>query len=549
MERKKVLVADDSPTIVEILTFMLEEQGYDVRTASDGLEAIQVAYSVSPDLILLDIDMPRMNGYQACHLLKNDETTRHIPIVILTSRDQKRDYFWGMAVGADEYLNKDLEPDELSERIGKLVETSAARLHERPQVEERAITDQDVLSRLNELLDRKLFQATLVNELGSLAITMQTFNQAVESIMSLLNRTCEFDLASLFLKQDESGHLITYVTSAQGRDLVQDMEERVLDTVLPGEEDRGAVARQLIGEHAKDEPSGASEGALRTFFSAPLKVRSDEIGAFFLGALAGEIVTDEVRETLDLFIKQASIVLDNVLLFRSLGDALSELQQINNELERRVEERTAELARLNEVYERFVPREFLSFLEKESIVEVELADQVEQEMTVMFSDIRDFTPLSESMTPQENFNFLNSYLSRVSPIIRQHHGFIDKYIGDGIMALFLEKPEDALKAAIAMGSEVTIYNTHRQKCNYPPIRVGTGLHTGSLMLGIIGEAERMQGTVIADAVNLAARLESLTKRYGASIIISEPTFNHIEDQGQYNLAPRYLVWVRGRRPQ
>ena len=108
------------------------------------------------------------------------------------------------------------------------------------------------------------------------------------------------------------------------------------------------------------------------------------------------------------------------------------------------------LFQLNKAYERFVPNQFLHFLEKSSIIDVQLGDQVQLEMSVLFSDIRDFTTLSENMTPEENFQFINSYLSRMEPAIIENHGFIDKYIGDAIMALFSGEADNAVKAGIAM---------------------------------------------------------------------------------------------------
>jgi two-component system sensor histidine kinase ChiS len=146
------------------------------------------------------------------------------------------------------------------------------------------------------------------------------------------------------------------------------------------------------------------------------------------------------------------------------------------------------ITQLTLAYGRFVPRNFLKFLGKESIIDVQIGDQVQQKMTVMFSDIRSFTTLSEAMSPQENFNFLNSYLSQVSPVIRQHKGFIDKYIGDAIMALFPESANDAVQAAIAMQKQVALYNEQRQQQGDVPIAIGIGLHTGNLMLGTIGES-------------------------------------------------------------
>lgn len=182
-----------------------------------------------------------------------------------------------------------------------------------------------------------------------------------------------------------------------------------------------------------------------------------------------------------------------------------------------------QLSHINAAYARFVPREFLEYLGRDSIIDVQLGDQVQRDMTILFSDIRSFTTLSEILTPKQNFDFMNDYLSRMSPVIRLNRGFIDKYLGDGIMALFPHQTEDALQAALDMLAELDIYNDERLAEGFLPIEIGIGLHTGSLMLGTIGEEQRMESTVISDAVNLAARMEGLTKIYGATLIISEQT--------------------------
>ena len=205
-----------------------------------------------------------------------------------------------------------------------------------------------------------------------------------------------------------------------------------------------------------------------------------------------------------------------------------------------------QLAKINLSYSRFVPREFLKFLGKESIIDVQLGDQVQREMTILFSDIRSFTTLSESMTPKENFDFLNSYLKRLSPIIRNNNGFIDKYIGDATMALFPEVAEDALRSAIAMQMQVALYNLDRQKSGYPSIAIGIGIHTGNIMLGMIGEEQRLEGTVISDAVNLAARLESLTKVYGSPILMSGQTLTNLDNPMDYNYRFIDKVKVKGK---
>lgn len=200
------------------------------------------------------------------------------------------------------------------------------------------------------------------------------------------------------------------------------------------------------------------------------------------------------------------------------------------------------LAKINSIYSRFVPMEFLDFLGHDNIVDIQLGDQVQKEMTVLFVDIRAFTALSESMTPQENFKFINSFLSRLTPMIQNNGGIIDKYIGDSIMALFPNRPEDAIAAATEMVQHMELYNKQRATCGYRPISIGVGIHTGNLILGIIGDQGRMQGTVISDAVNLASRIQDVTKLYGANIIISQESFIKLENPTAYGF--RFLGKVR-----
>jgi two-component system sensor histidine kinase ChiS len=272
--------------------------------------------------------------------------------------------------------------------------------------------------------------------------------------------------------------------------------------------------------------------------------RTKDIPVIFVTAMTGD--EDEARGlalgAVDYITKPI-----NPDLVRARVRSHLALKKHRDHLEVLVGERTNELAELIRVYERFVPREFLSLLNKESILQISLGDQVDMKMTVMFADIRGWTTLSESMTPQENFNFINAYLGRVSPMINKHKGFIDQYYGDGVMALFPGTPDHAVRAAIAMHRAVGEYNEERKKHGLHPIHIGIGLHTGNLMLGIIGSQDRMQGAVVADAVNLAARVEGLTRIYGSTITLSDSTFSQLEEPGEYKHRFVDKVQVKGKR--
>jgi class 3 adenylate cyclase len=228
-------------------------------------------------------------------------------------------------------------------------------------------------------------------------------------------------------------------------------------------------------------------------------------------------------------------------------DEVGRLGTSFNQMAETIQRYSAQLEALLAAYGRFVPQDFLRFLDKKSVLDVKLGDQVQKDMTILFSDIRSFTQLSESMTPAENFNFLNSYLSRVGPEIRSHNGFIDKYIGDAIMALFPDSADDAVHAALAMLHKLKEYNEHRRSSGYTPISIGIGIHTGRLMLGTVGEHERMDGSVIADAVNLCSRLQGLTRIYGGSILVTGHTLGLMKDAVHHYHRFLDRVRVKGRK--
>ena len=358
-EPDKILLVDDNATNLQVLRETLDGRGYRLLIAKNGESALAIANKAKPSLILLDIMMPGMDGFEVCQRLQADPETHEIPVIFLSALDDTKDKVKGLAAGAVDYVSKPFQPEE-------------------------------VLARVN-----------------------------------------------------------THLTISR--------------------------------------------------------------------------------------------------LKRRLAEKNAELLATNDILEERVKERTAELVAFNQVYERFVPREFLELLNKESILEIKLGDQIIQEMTVMFADIRGWTTLSEQMTPQENFYFINAYLKRVSPVIKQHNGFIDQYYGDGIMALFPGPTDDAVMAAVSMRRAVNDYNEERKKEGFAPIGIGVGLHHCELMLGIIGSEDRLQGAVVADAVNLAARIEGLTRIYGSWITTSEVTVSHLKEPEKFKLRFVDKVLVKGRK--
>lgn len=276
--------------------------------------------------------------------------------------------------------------------------------------------------------------------------------------------------------------------------------------------------------------------AVKNTFLMPISIGGEVIGAFSLLDNTGINLKSDEKESLKKFANHISVVIKNSKIYED-----SEKARI-----KQLEEFNMNLTMINKSLQKFVPKDFVQFLDKENITEVHLGDSVQQDMSILFSDIRSFTTISESMSPKDNFGFLNSYLKVTSPVIRKNKGFIDKYIGDAIMALFPETASNAVDAGIEMLDEVHKLNVKRKEWGRVPIQIGIGIHTGAPMLGIIGEEKRFEFTVISDAVNLASRIEGLTKAYSASILISEDTLAAIKNPDKYIYRMVDKVKVKGK---
>jgi adenylate cyclase len=222
--------------------------------------------------------------------------------------------------------------------------------------------------------------------------------------------------------------------------------------------------------------------------------------------------------------------------------------------EKEASERAAleQRVQLLESYARFVPEEFSQKLSRPSMAEVQAGDGAALDMSVLFADMRGFTARSERMAAEDNFRFINAFLERMEPAIHGNGGFIDKFIGDAIMALF-DRPEDALAAARDMQANLRAWNAERARAAAASeaVRIGIGVHHGPVLLGAVGGASRLNTTVIGDTVNLAARLESLCKRYESEcvgVIASDALVKRLPKEAARGFALRKLgrVRVKGR---
>ena len=338
-----ILVVDDEPDNLILLEELLVLEGYTTISANNGKEALQVASQSLPDLILLDVMMPEIDGFEVCQWLRNHPQLKTIPIIFLTALDDEKSKLKGLELMGDDYITKPFNTRLLLAKVANILQ---------------------------------------LNQIRSQATKSQNSQQL-----------------------DEQSNL------------------------------------QL---------------------SAALRI---------------------------------------------------------NQV-------------LSEKFRLFVPEQFLSRIAPEGLNSIQLGDGKEEELTVLFCDIRGFTAIAESQNARDTFKWLNSFFQRMSVCISANQGFIDKFLGDAIMAVFDQDKchsLNALKAAVMMQESLQDFNVDYQKYNLrEPLKIGIGIHTGIGVIGTLGSEKRMDSTVIGDVVNTASRLESLTKTYGCSIIVSEQVISEIE---------------------
>lgn len=454
-ERYSILLVDDEPVNLQVLVNHLSLQDYAIAQASNGIEALELIESgIKPDIVLLDIMMPRMTGYEVCRQLRQKYSLDELPVVMLTAKNQVSDLVTGFDCGANDYLTKPISKAELLARIKTHLQLSSISVK----------------------------NAQLYFQLGESEIRLRHFLEAMPvGVVIVRPQGKPYYLNRLATKMLQKGVVesVTISNIAETYGLYKAGTDEYYTSM------NLSLIQALLGNS-----SGTDDIEIRREDGVVIPIES-----------WGTPVKNEEGE-----------VEFAIVAFQDIR------QRRQTEAER--EKYIQKLSNLNNSLRRFLPKEFLQILGKTSIEEVELGNQIQRDMTILFADIRNFTSISERMQAQNVFALLNDYLGRMEPLIEQHSGFIDKYIGDGIMALFPNSPQDAVRAAIAM-----LKALERQTINlYPELQIGIGIHTGESLLGTVGGHNRLETTVIGDTVNIASRIESLTKFYGVKLLITEETY-------------------------
>lgn len=298
---KKILLIDDSKTQLLSLKMIISKAGYEVITAPNAIEGIELAYHNMPDLIISDIVMPSINGYQLCRLLKNDPATKHIPIILLTILEGKIDKFWGLKAGADKFFNKESEPEELIKEIESILATIEDKPHKTP-VKNVTFTENAYHVKINEILDQSLIESTIINEFRNLSEFIHDESALLGEISTIVESILDFDTAAIFFNSADNKKLkqITFLSNLD-ETLLKDMASEFLSTVFEGTEPNEFTCENIKLKDAQTPPP------YKTKLIIPITLDSETIGA--IGLYSHKEINYQNQKTFEIILNEMKLLM------------------------------------------------------------------------------------------------------------------------------------------------------------------------------------------------------------------------------------------------
>ncbi|HEX9922427.1 MAG TPA: adenylate/guanylate cyclase domain-containing protein [Anaerolineae bacterium] len=520
----KILIVDDELAGRETLVDLLDGQSYNLVFANNGAEALEKVAKLRPDLVLLDVMMPGMDGFEICHQIKAEKAWQHIPIILITALDGKKDLVRGLDAGADDFLSKPVHGMELRARVRSML---------------RSKTQYDLLEKQRRELEASLrlnerFSEVFAQHLEALEILHNTGIHMMsqldtDSVLSLISHTV------LDLIPEASGCVVHFL-SEEDQELLPVIfsSGNNLKMVYPsiGIED---IVRQTIetrqAVHIPDLTTMADQVELqipemRELLVTPLVDGQRPLGALSVYSRKASVFKEGHQHILSILANQAAVAINQARFIKEREQATEREKQA-----------------IRQLFKRYVSSAVVDRL-VDGRENLTLGGQ-RQEITVLFADLRGFTTFSEKMAPERLVEVLNQYLALAVDAILVREGMLDKFIGDAVMAVFnapLPQADHTLRAVQAAQAIQEAIARHNQQTPEDNLAYGIGIHVGQAIVGNIGTQQQMDYTAIGDAVNLAARLQEKAER--GQILLSQAAYDAVKDVVQVeSLGP---VTVKGR---
>ena len=640
----RILVVDDIEDNREVLSRRLEREGHTATTASGGREALDLLKQQRLDLVLLDVMMPEMDGFQVLAEIKADVDLREIPVIMISAADEMDQVIRCIEGGAEDFLAKPFDPVLLHARITACLEkkqwrdsqrdyldrmVEAMDRVERGQLDVRLeTTGSDVYANLYSgfnLMVEGLSEEAQILDIAQTLSGELNIDTLLQRIMSATTQLLDADRSTLFIYSKKTDELWSRI--AEG---METKEIRVpAASGIAGEVFQSGEKANISDPY--NYPAFNPEVDLKTGYKTTsilcMPITNKEgatVGVTEVLNKRGGVFTGRDEDRLSAFTSQIAITLENAQLFddvlnmknynesilkstsnglitidtehrivtandvvlsmmdlaeaaiveQPVGDVFTGDNAWIADIVAKVEE-TGEpdisvdtdlqladgktismnltvvpLIDINDEpigsmliiedisNEKRVRTTMARYMSKEVTDELLAGGEDElggknQHASILFSDIRDFTSMSEALGAREMVGLLNEYFADMVDVILDYGGVLDKYIGDSIMVLFgvpfggTEDADNAVRVANQMMVALRDLNRRRVAGGHPPLNIGVGISTGEVVAGSIGSPKRMEYTVIGDTVNLASRLESANKFYGTNILIGATTVGEL----------------------
>ena len=536
---KKILILESSATMQKLFTKTLDSKQYSIKFESEAKNIFTSLAEISPDLFLLNCNITEPGAFEIVKLIRVLPDFNDLPVAIYSNLPTSLDEEFAKECGATSFIRLDAET--LVQNIDELAEVDAEKSEKTKSGKSKKLDNTLLFSAASKLLNQKSYNSIMISKIAGLIAKIDNLEEMIKSYLFLIAQVCEVPLAAMYILENDGPH--GYYLASQNisqKDISDFLNvcEKDFDKNMSGGISAKNCAKQIDSE-GNLERFYSSEIQLSSYEYRVLKTDSSVFATIHIIA-QGNIISDKLSY-LDFCINNAVEVFDKALI---------------------VEKKIFFEKRIRKAFSRFVPEEIIDSLVKQAdATDQKLGVGETRSVAILFSDIRSFTNISEKNRADVLVAFLNRYFSTMVEIIKKHGGTIDKFIGDAIMAEFGTPVsyEDNCRRAVMAAYEMrdALPSVEMGDLVMPDgmvFNIGIGIHYGEVIVGSIGSKDKTDYSVIGDNVNLASRLEGLTKTYGTQILVSESVradagddsfcFRHLDDvrvKGKKNAVPIYAV--------
>ena len=540
-EKRCVYIAEQSRVLSKLVCKELADRGYDVQIFEDGLSTLRKIVCEAPDLVIADRNLPKIDGMQLCEILKEGSPKSSIPF-ILVSTDEKIFDFWNTATDANKTLAVSSENiDELvcaAEELlkGDYIDADSFFVEEQESDSDSSkkpgsgksrkaaeiSDDEKMTSWIVNAMDRSESFLQMTNNVIKLYSYVKDTDLLVKQLFSIIRDACDYDAITLILDDQ------TALVYKDGTDVLEPGVSDEFWNICKTSYEQQAKKNHTITYELKMFPGAGqheNHGKLKSYYDFVLCAENEDgdefVGTLHLASSKKKLFTYKVQSSIEYILPPLANILQQSVKY-------SAVTLLEN--------------KLRSAFLKFVPPQVIDDMLSSSASHQQTNNNEKRNVVILMSDIRNFTSISEVNTPEDVVNFLNTYFTAMVNIVKKYGGTVDKFMGDAVMVLFgapisyMDNAKRAVCAAMEMYSQLK--QIQYEQLKFPEgmkLDIGIGIHYGDVIVGSIGSEDKTDYTVIGDTVNLASRLESLTKLYGAKILISQTVKNELDSSFNFML--------------